>query len=95
MVSSDMHTIDAELQDGVLRPKEPLRLHPGERVRIIVMRQSDPLDGTWSAWGAPVPRTMSLPKPGSAPGQTRLLRGPAVSRRKRTGLTALGEGDLA
>jgi len=37
-----MHTIDAEYEGGVLRPRKPLRLRPGEQVRIIVMRRTDP-----------------------------------------------------
>jgi len=35
-------SIEADFEGGVLRPTEPLRLRPGERVRLIVLRQPDP-----------------------------------------------------
>lgn len=35
-------SVEADYEDGVLRPVKPLRLRPGERVHIIVRRQSDP-----------------------------------------------------
>ncbi len=35
-------SLEADFEDGVLRPVKPLRLRPGERVRIIVKRQPDP-----------------------------------------------------
>lgn len=34
--------IDADFEDGVLRPVKPLSLRPGERVRLIVIRKADP-----------------------------------------------------
>ncbi|HWO19909.1 MAG TPA: antitoxin family protein [Kofleriaceae bacterium] len=37
-----MASVEADYEDGVLRPVTPLRLRPGERVRIIVRRQFDP-----------------------------------------------------
>ena len=37
-----MSSVEAEFENGVLRPIKPLRLRPGERVRIIVRRQPDP-----------------------------------------------------
>jgi predicted DNA-binding antitoxin AbrB/MazE fold protein len=37
-----MTSVDAEYQDGVLRPVSPLRLRQGERVHLIVQRQPDP-----------------------------------------------------
>jgi len=36
-----MASVEAEYQDGVLRPMKPLRLQPGERVHITVKRQPD------------------------------------------------------
>ena len=33
--------IDADFEDGVLRPVRPLTLRPGERVRLIVIRRPD------------------------------------------------------
>jgi predicted DNA-binding antitoxin AbrB/MazE fold protein len=37
-----MASVEAEYENGVLRPMKPLRLQPGERVHIIVKRQPDP-----------------------------------------------------
>ena len=36
-----MASVEAEYQDGVLRPMKPLRLQAGERVHLIVKRQPD------------------------------------------------------
>jgi len=36
-----MASVEAEYENGVLRPMKPLRLQPGERVHIIVQRQAD------------------------------------------------------
>lgn len=36
-----MDSVEAEYQDGVLRPVKPLRLRQGERVAITVRRQPD------------------------------------------------------
>lgn len=33
--------IEADYSDGVLRPKQPLRLRPGERVGIMIVRRPD------------------------------------------------------
>jgi len=35
-------SVEADYEDGVLRPVKPLRLRPGERVQLIVRRRSDP-----------------------------------------------------
>ena len=37
-----MNPIDAEYDDGVLRPARRLALQPGERVSLIVLRRADP-----------------------------------------------------
>ena len=37
-----MQRVEADYQDGVLRPSEPLSLRPGERVNLIIVRQPDP-----------------------------------------------------
>jgi predicted DNA-binding antitoxin AbrB/MazE fold protein len=37
-----MTAVEAEYEGGVLRPVKPLRLKPGERVRLIVLRRPDP-----------------------------------------------------
>jgi predicted DNA-binding antitoxin AbrB/MazE fold protein len=34
--------VDARYEDGVLKPTEQLDLRPGERVRVLVLRRSDP-----------------------------------------------------
>ena len=34
--------VEAEYEKGMLKPRTPLTLRPGERVRLIVMRQPDP-----------------------------------------------------
>jgi predicted DNA-binding antitoxin AbrB/MazE fold protein len=39
---SSVASVEADYEDGVLRPVKPLPLRPGERVHIIVRRQSDP-----------------------------------------------------
>jgi len=38
-----MGVIEAEFNDGVLRPMRHLALRPGERVGIVVVRRPDPL----------------------------------------------------
>jgi predicted DNA-binding antitoxin AbrB/MazE fold protein len=37
-----MEVIEAEFNDGVLRPMRHLPLRPGERVGIVVVRRPDP-----------------------------------------------------
>ena len=34
--------VEAQYEDGVLRPAVPLSLRPGERVNLIVVRRPDP-----------------------------------------------------
>ena len=43
LVLMPMAHVEAEYRDGVLRPTTPLRLKPGERVHVIVLRKPDPL----------------------------------------------------
>lgn len=38
-----MQPIEAEYDDGVLRPTKPLHLKQGERVSVVVLRRPDPL----------------------------------------------------
>lgn len=38
-----MKVIEAEFNDGALRPMRRLLLHPGERVGIVIVRRPDPL----------------------------------------------------
>lgn len=35
-------SVEADYENGVLRPVKPLRLRSGERVHIIVRRRADP-----------------------------------------------------
>jgi lipopolysaccharide/colanic/teichoic acid biosynthesis glycosyltransferase len=59
-----MRSVEARYEDGVLKPTEPLNLKPGERVRLVVLRRSDPsrwnlarlADEAQPAETAPVPR---------------------------------------
>jgi predicted DNA-binding antitoxin AbrB/MazE fold protein len=37
-----VRVVQAQYEDGVLRPKEPLGLRPGEQVSLIVVRRPDP-----------------------------------------------------
>jgi predicted DNA-binding antitoxin AbrB/MazE fold protein len=37
-----MRPVEARFEDGVLKPTERLDLRPGERVRLLVLRRSDP-----------------------------------------------------
>jgi len=37
-----MAVVEAEFENGILRPMRPLALRPGERVGIVVVRRPDP-----------------------------------------------------
>ena len=37
-----MSIIEADFENGLLRPTSPLRLRPGERVSIVLLRRPDP-----------------------------------------------------
>ena len=37
-----MSIIEADFENGLLRPTSPLRLRPGERVGIVLIRRPDP-----------------------------------------------------
>jgi predicted DNA-binding antitoxin AbrB/MazE fold protein len=37
-----MRSVEARYEDGVFKPSEPLNLEPGEQVRLLVLRRSDP-----------------------------------------------------
>ena len=39
---TNVRPVDAQYEDGVLRPTGRLDLRQGERVRLIVLRRSDP-----------------------------------------------------
>ena len=36
-----MRRVRAEYRDGILKPDRPLKLQPGERVKLIVLREAD------------------------------------------------------
>lgn len=36
-----MRAVEALYEDGLLRPKKPLALRPGEQVSVIVLRRAD------------------------------------------------------
>lgn len=40
-----MRLVEAEYEEGLLKPSTPLALRPGERVHLTVMRKPDP--GRW------------------------------------------------
>ena len=40
-----MEYIEAEFDNGVLRPLRPVGLHPGEHVSLLIVRRADP--GRW------------------------------------------------
>jgi predicted DNA-binding antitoxin AbrB/MazE fold protein len=40
--SSCMRSVEAKYEQGTLKLSQPLPLTPGERVRVIVVRQPDP-----------------------------------------------------
>jgi predicted DNA-binding antitoxin AbrB/MazE fold protein len=37
-----MRAIEAEFEDGFLKPTQPLPLRPGERVSLVMLRKADP-----------------------------------------------------
>jgi predicted DNA-binding antitoxin AbrB/MazE fold protein len=37
-----MRAVEALYEDGLIRPKTPLALRPGEKVSVIVVRRADP-----------------------------------------------------
>lgn len=37
-----MRAIEAEFQNGILKPTQPLPLRAGERVNLVVLRKADP-----------------------------------------------------
>jgi predicted DNA-binding antitoxin AbrB/MazE fold protein len=37
-----MRAIEAEFENGFLKPTQPLPLRPGERVSLVVLRKADP-----------------------------------------------------
>ena len=38
---TQMRRVEAEYRDGILKPDRPLKLQPGERVKLIVLREAD------------------------------------------------------
>lgn len=67
-----MEVIEAEFNDGVLRPMRRLTLRPGERVGIVVVRRPDP-----SRWD--LPRLSKIP-PEDELGELELATDEALGR---------------
>ncbi len=49
-----MKLIEAQYEDGLLKPCEPLPLRPGERVRLIVVHAGEPARWDLSRFAAKV-----------------------------------------
>jgi len=47
-----MRSVEARYEHGTLKLAQPLPLTPGERVRVIVVRQSDPTRWDFARLGA-------------------------------------------
>ena len=50
-----MRTFEVRYEDGVLKPKEPLPLVPGQEVKVVLLRQQDP--DRWARWETAVSQT--------------------------------------
>lgn len=69
-----MEVIEAEFNDGVLRPMRRLTLRPGERVKIVVVRHSDPSRWDFARLSKVVPDEDTLTKAGLTEWETALSR---------------------
>ena len=59
-----MEVIEAEFNDGVLRPMRHLPLRPGERVGIVVVRRPDPSRWDLARLSKAVPEEQALTEQG-------------------------------
>jgi len=66
--------IEAEFNDGVLRPMRHLSLRPGERVGIVVVRRPDPSRWDLARLSKVVPDDESLTEAGLGEWETTLRR---------------------
>jgi predicted DNA-binding antitoxin AbrB/MazE fold protein len=69
-----MELIEAEFNDGVLRPMRSLPLRPGERVGIVVVRRPDPLRWDLARLAKVNPEEVSLTEAGLAEWDAALSR---------------------
>ena len=67
-----MEVIEAEFNDGVLRPMRHLSLRPGERVGIVVVRRPDPSRWDLARLSKVVPDDESLTEAGLGEWETML-----------------------
>jgi predicted DNA-binding antitoxin AbrB/MazE fold protein len=67
-----MEVIEAEFNDGVLRPMRRLSLLPGERVGIVVVRRPDPLRWDLGRLSKVIPDEDTLTEAGLAEWETTL-----------------------
>jgi predicted DNA-binding antitoxin AbrB/MazE fold protein len=70
-----MELIEAEFNEGVLRPMRRLRLRPGERVGIVVVRRPDPLRWDLARLSKVIRDEDALTEAGLAEWETTLSRG--------------------
>ena len=59
-----MGPVDALYENGLLRPITPLSLRPGERVRVIVVREADPARWDLSRLAAHADEDLALAEAG-------------------------------
>ena len=71
---SSMELIEAEFNDGVLRPMRQLRLRPGERVGIVVVRRPHPARWDLARLSKPIRDEQILTEAGLAEWETMLDR---------------------
>ena len=71
---TQMEVIEAEFNDGVLRPIRRLPLRPGERVGIVVVRRPDPLRWDLARLSKATPDEKSLTEAGLTEWESALSR---------------------
>jgi predicted DNA-binding antitoxin AbrB/MazE fold protein len=69
-----MEVIEAEFNDGVLRPMRHLSLRPGERVGIVVVRRPDPSRWDLARLSKVVPNEETLTEAGLSEWEAALQR---------------------
>jgi predicted DNA-binding antitoxin AbrB/MazE fold protein len=67
-----MDVIEAEFNDGVLRPMRRLPLRPGEKVGIVVIRRPDPLRWDLTRLSKVIPAEDTLTEAGLSDWETTL-----------------------
>ena len=69
-----MEVIEAEFNEGVLRPVRRLPLRPGERVGIVVVRRPDPLRWDLARLSKVIPDEDTMAEAGLAEWEATLRR---------------------